>query len=292
MVQQTIVAHFDSRSEADAAAAALVSEGLSRDAIQLLPEQSSTYTRSTSETSYDHRRDEGGFWASLGNLALPDEDRYSYAEGMSRGGVTLAVSTDPSLYDSVAQLLEQYGAVDLDAREAEWRSAGWSGYASAGQTSSGGTMTTGSTAAVDTSGIARDEGVIPVVEERLAVGKQEVDRGAVRVRAYVREVPVEAEVELRATRVYIERRPVDRPVNPGEVGLPEQVIEAREHAEQPVVAKEARVVEEIGLRQETEVQHQRIQDTVRKTEVEIEDERRVSSDVEAERLRRTGPLTD
>jgi hypothetical protein len=33
------------------------------------------------------------------------------------------------------------------------------------------------------------------------------------------------------------------------------------------------VVEEIGLRKETEVEHQRIQDTVRKTEVEIEDER-------------------
>jgi stress response protein YsnF len=53
----------------------------------------------------------------------------------------------------------------------------------------------------------------------------------------------------------------------------DQVIEAREHAEQAVVGKEARVVEEIGLRQETEVQHERIQDTVRKTEVEIEDER-------------------
>ena len=100
-----------------------------------------------------------------------------------------------------------------------------------------------------------------------------MDQGAVRVRSFVREVPVETEVELRSTRVYVERRPVDRPVNPGEPGLPEQVIEAHERAEQPVVAKEARVVEEIGLRQETEVQHQRIQETVRKTEVEIEDER-------------------
>ena len=96
MAQQTIVAHFDSRSEADAAASALVSDGLPRDAIQLLPEQGSSYTRKATDTAYDHRRDEGGFWASLGNLALPDEDRYSYAEGMSRGGVTLAVTTDPT----------------------------------------------------------------------------------------------------------------------------------------------------------------------------------------------------
>jgi stress response protein YsnF len=80
-------------------------------------------------------------------------------------------------------------------------------------------------------------------------------------------------VELRNTRVYVERRPVDRAVNPGDVQFGDRTLEAREHIEEPVVSKEARVVEEIGLRQETEVEHQRIQDTVRKTEVEIEDER-------------------
>lgn len=42
------------------------------------------------------------------------------------------------------------------------------------------------------------------------------------------------------------------------------------------MAKEARVVEEIDLRQETKVQHQRIQGTVRKTEIEIKDERAVT----------------
>jgi stress response protein YsnF len=118
-----------------------------------------------------------------------------------------------------------------------------------------------------------DDGTVKVVEERLAVGKRQEDLGRVRVRSYVREVPVDAEVDLRATRVYVERRPVDRAVNPGDVAMADQVLEARESAEVPVVAKEARVVEEIGLRQETEVQHQHIQDTVRKTEVEIEDER-------------------
>ncbi len=121
MAQQAIVAHFENRSEADAAASALVSDGLPPDAIQLLPKQGSTYTRNSTDTAYDHRRDEGGFWASLGNLALPDEDRYSYAEGMSRGGVTLAVTTDPAHYDRMALLPEQHGAIDLDAREAEWR---------------------------------------------------------------------------------------------------------------------------------------------------------------------------
>ncbi|TNC43232.1 DUF2382 domain-containing protein, partial [Rubellimicrobium rubrum] len=118
-----------------------------------------------------------------------------------------------------------------------------------------------------------EDGTVKVIEERLAVGKRQEEQGRVRVRSYVREVPVDAEVDLRATRVFVERRPVDRAVTTGDVAMGDQVLEARETAEVAVVGKEARVVEEIGLRQETEVRHEHIQDTVRKTEVEIEDER-------------------
>jgi uncharacterized protein (TIGR02271 family) len=284
MAQQTIVAHFDSRSQAEIAQAALVSEGVAASAVTMLPDEGSSYTRSTSETAYDHRRDQGGFWASLGNLMLPDEDRYTYAEGMSRGGVTLAVTTDDAHYDRVAQILEHNGAVDLDAREAEWRSAGWTGYAA------------GTGAAAATTGTApstglRDDGVIQVVEEQLQVGKRQVDRGSVRIRSYVVETPVQADVELRSERVTIERRPVDRPATAADLQGGNQVLEATERREEAVISKEARVVEEIGLRQETQVERQVIQDTVRKTEVEIEDER-VAAEREAERLRATRPLTD
>ena len=41
----------------------------------------------------------------------------------------------------------------------------------------------------------------------------------------------------------------------------------------PVVQKEARVVEEIGLNKDVESHTETVRDTVRKTEVEIEDER-------------------
>ena len=42
----------------------------------MLPEAESTgYTRSSTTTAYDYNKDEGGFWASLGDLFLPDDDR-------------------------------------------------------------------------------------------------------------------------------------------------------------------------------------------------------------------------
>jgi len=93
--------------------------------------------------------------------------------------------------------------------------------------------------------------------------------------------------------VTIERRPVDRAIAPGDVDLfRDQTLEAHERREEAVVSKEARVVEEIGLREETEARTETVRDTVRKTEVEVQDERNAASEVEAERLRRTGPLTD
>jgi uncharacterized protein (TIGR02271 family) len=115
---------------------------------------------------------------------------------------------------------------------------------------------------------------IPLVEERLRVGKRDVDHGSVRVRSYVVETPAEAQVNLRQEHVQVERRPVDRP--PGAVGgadFQDHVIEATESAEEAVVGKEARVREEVVLRKTADQRTETIADTVRHTEVKVEDDR-------------------
>ncbi|WP_210530391.1 YsnF/AvaK domain-containing protein [Rubellimicrobium arenae] len=204
----------------------------------------------------------------LHDLGLPEEDIRTYQQALRNGDFVVSVDVDDEDYLSQVQEImrrpeEAYDLDDLDNQyaDADFIPRQQAAYADTGSMGQMG------------GGNLNQDGTVRVVEERLNVGKQEVDRGAVRVRSFVREVPVQAEVDLRSTRVYVERRPVDRAVSPGDIATGEQVLEAREYAEQPVVSKEARVVEEIGLREETEVQHQRVQDTVRKTEVEIEDER-------------------
>jgi stress response protein YsnF len=77
-------------------------------------------------------------------------------------------------------------------------------------------------------------------------------------------------VELQEDRVEIERRPVDRAVSPGEDAFRDRSIEAEEHHEEAVVSKEARVVEEIGLRKTRKTHTETVSDTVRHTEVEVE----------------------
>jgi uncharacterized protein (TIGR02271 family) len=126
-------------------------------------------------------------------------------------------------------------------------------------------------------GPATDEEAIPIVEERLTVGKREVNRGRVRVRSYVVETPVQEQVALRQEHVEIERHAVNRPVTAADEALfRDRTIEATESAEEAVVAKEARVVEEVVVRKEAEERVQTVQDKVRRTEVEVEDERRAA----------------
>ena len=55
----------------------------------------------------------------------------------------------------------------------------------------------------------------------------------------------------------------------------ERTIEVEERGEEAVVSKEARVVEEVVVRKEAEQRTETISDTVRKTEVDVEDERSV-----------------
>jgi uncharacterized protein (TIGR02271 family) len=325
MTTRTITAMFDGRTEAERAVEALVSEaGLDRGAVRM----DAGATGGASQPQEDK-----GLLASLRDLFVPEEDRYTYAEGLRRGSVLVSAQVDDSRIDRAMDVLERHGAVDLEEREAEWRRGGWSGYAATGNAAAVGAVSDGSrtgiaampgtgasapdgtpgnppgtmlsrgvdqVAGTNVSGAhpeneARGAGVagtasaraaatgtlhgeeaIPIVEERLRVGKREVDRGRVRVRSYVVETPVQEQVTLREERVDVERRAVDRPVADADRPFEERTIEATESAEEAVVAKEARVTEELVVRKGAEERVQTVQDTVRRTEVEVEDDRRAA----------------
>lgn len=113
---------------------------------------------------------------------------------------------------------------------------------------------------------------VPIVEEQVQIGKREVERGGVRVRTEVEEKPVEEQVRLREEHVRVERRPVDRPATEADIRRAQQAgtIEVTERAEQPVVQKQARVVEEVVVGKEATQRTETVRDTVRKTDVEVE----------------------
>ncbi|MDB5375552.1 MAG: hypothetical protein JWP04_4194 [Belnapia sp.] len=304
MSTQTITAVFDSVAEADAASRQL--------AMQIGGVRAGIFTSAADS-------------AELGRLGVSGPDRNVLDEAIRRGSVVLSATVPAAQFEAAADVIEQAGAVDLDAREAEWRGSGWSdaGASNAGASDAGatdvatdtgmtvpgvtavpvttsgatvpgttsgatatgmtdtGTATTGhvsagtgsSTAAGTATAVAtgRDE-VIPVVEETLRVGKRETAHGRVRVRSYVVETPVEEQVTLHHERVQVDRRPVDRPVDAA-TAFQDRTIEATETAEEAVIAKEARVREEVVIHKTADDEVRTVSDTVRRTEVEVADDR-------------------
>lgn len=112
---------------------------------------------------------------------------------------------------------------------------------------------------------------IPVIEEELQVGKQTVQTGGAYIKSRIVEKPVEATVNLQEERVFVERTLVDRAVDATDFdAFKEGNIELVEHAEVPVVSKEARVVEEILVGKVVSERDETVRDTVRKTEVDVE----------------------
>ena len=287
-MSRTITAMFDDRAHADAAIEQLARQlNISSSDIQVHAADATSTTPGTSTASGDT-----GFWASLKDLFVPDEDRTTYAEGVRRGSIVVSATIEESKLEQAMDVLESHGAVDLDTREAEWRQQGWTGtqavasdseVASVPSETGLGVAATGmavdsttpaastTTAAATTTARVGGEEVIPIVEESLRVGKRDVERGRVRVRSYVVETPVSEQVMLHQEHVDVQRRVVDRPVTGAEALFQDRTIEATETAEEAVIAKEARVTGEVVIRKEATERTETVQDTVRRTEVDIDD---------------------
>jgi uncharacterized protein (TIGR02271 family) len=231
-----------------------------------------------------------------------DEVHHHYATGVNEGGALLAVTVDDSEADEIAATLKRHGARDIegDSRQDDFSTA--SGYDT---TSRSLNQNDGATSDRSENRISnqnydttsnqnydatsnrdydrvsnqdenrtsnRNEEVsIPVVEEELVVGKREVGRGGVRVYSHVVEEPVDTEVNLRDERINVERRAVNRPATAADFASNSgSVIELNATGEEAVVSKTSRVVEEVRLGKESSEHTEAIHDTVRKTDVQVE----------------------
>ena len=111
------------------------------------------------------------------------------------------------------------------------------------------------------------------VEEELAITKSKVAQGGVRVSRSVSEQPVEEAVMLRTETVGVDHQAVDRKLSAeeAEAAFQDKTLEMIGTTEEVVVSKEARVVGEVSLTRQASEQEQKVQDTVRRTHVDVEE---------------------
>ena len=92
-----------------------------------------------------------------------------------------------------------------------------------------------------------------------------------RVTSHVVETPVEQQVTLHNERVVVDRRPINRPLTGVAAdAFRERTLSASARSEEAVVGKEARVIEEVGLRKEATNRVETVRGTVRETKVDVE----------------------
>lgn len=275
-MENTVVGVYDSYAQAQNAMNDLLASGFSRSDVQISPEtEGSTTTTTSSESSGSGI---GHFFRSL--FGMEDEREHSdvYSEAVRRGSCVLTVTAaSEDQRERAADIMNRYDPVDIDERATHWRTQGWSGYDEsapmlsdteiANERSRYATRSATDTTATGATGETR----IPIVEEDIKIGKRVVQRGGVRIHQRVTETPVQESVNLQQEHVKVERHAVDEPATEADLAaFKEGTVELRESAEEPVVSKTARVVEEVVVGKEVTQETANIKDTVRRTDVEVE----------------------
>jgi uncharacterized protein (TIGR02271 family) len=273
-MHRTLVGVYDSQARAQQVREELLTRGFGDDEVQVSIGDTEI---DVEETSRAQGGDEPGgivgFFRSL--FGGEDDETYvnRYSDAVRRGSAVVTVDADSDdQLEEAQQIMNRYDPLDVDTGDAgaQTQSQTWAG--------EGGRVAESGTGAAQTSPGSQRQTLderdqrqsVPIVEEELQIGKRTVSRGGVRVFTRIEEEPVEETVRLREERATVERTPVDRPATPADMqAMREGVIEVRETAEEAVVAKRARVVEEVRVGKQVDERSETVRDTVRHTEIEV-----------------------
>jgi stress response protein YsnF len=235
-----------------------------------------SYRNTLNEDRIRERRgdDDDSIGDSIGrffrNLFDNKEEAERYSSVGRRSSIVSVFAESGDQAEQVSDILDECGAVDVEERARD--------YGTSSEMQSTDTLSS-PTAMRDSDEDRRNtlgaDGVsdrsIPVIEENVNIRKEEVQRGGVRLRSRIVERPVEESLRLREERVRVERVPADRPATERDFDtFREGEIEVTETAEVPIINKEARVVEEVRLSKDVDERDEVVRDSVRKTDVDIE----------------------
>ena len=260
MKNQTVAGIFNTTTEANKAVQQLSAAGFERDFVDMSHAVPGTGPASTTgaKAGQDDHDSIGGFFSSL--FGGDNDEARTYAD-VARSGhsvMTMHVDTAEQAHRA-ADILDNAGALDVNSKAAEYGVA--NNY----------TANKNQTKQNQTKQDQADGMKAEVIEEKLNVGKRTEQTGGVRLRSRIVKKPVEANVRLREEHVTVQRTPVNRPATDADFKtFKEGDVTVTESAERAVVAKEAHVVEKVSLGKSVTERDETIHETVRNTEVDVE----------------------
>lgn len=247
-MSKIVIAFYDKAEQAHQIGQELAPLGISQGDISVLGGQGGSDGQGLLKSGASGQ----DFIKELGQLGVSQHETQLYAQGLQHGGGLVITRIDDQKAEQVASTMERQPVIDIESRAQQWRSEG-----------------------EQSQRPQRQEGqTVQGIEEELQVGKRETQGGRVRVHTHIEEKPVEERIRLRQEELDVQRKKADRKLSPEEAeeALQERTIEVSATREQPVVSKQARVVEEVSVGKSQSEREEVIRDTVRKTKLDIEQE--------------------
>ena len=258
MAYEKVVAVFDTAAHAEKAVQALKAVGFSDADISIV-------RNDTLDNQGAQVTSESGFWHRLFGSDVDLHEAKVYGHAVGTGGSVLTLRAPDTLVDKAVAILHTHNPVDVNQRAASL------GIMAAGAVPVAPAAVAAAKAAVPAVALtAKEQEVIRLAEEQLNVGKRQVEAGMTRVRRFVTERPVEASVTLHEEHATVARRAITDAAYIQDIDWTDKEIDVSETAEQAVVSKSARVVEEVVVGKEGSDRVETIKDTVRRQQVEVE----------------------
>lgn len=254
MNYEKIVTLYDTLEHAEAAKRNLEAAGYSPSEISMISSKSLSLA--------GDRLREPGLWHRLFGREIQNYEATVYGRAMESGGVVLTIRVPETEVPKATSILNAHQAVDLQKRAQQ------QGLLTTASPSVA--TTTASTATMAAGTVPSEEEVLRVAEEQLNVDKRLVQEGMTRIRRFVTEMPVEAQVTLHEEHVKVIRRAIADPTFVRDVDWTDKTIEVKEMAEEPVVSKSVHIAEEVVIRKEAMDNVKTVRDKLRRQHVEVD----------------------
>jgi len=261
MTYEKIVTLYDTADHAEAARRNLTTAGFS-------PSDISTINSKTLGLTSERLR-EPGLWHRLFGTEIQQYEATLYGHSVDAGGVILTVRVPESDVAKATAILNAHQAVDLLKRAEQ---QGLISAAAPKPVAVPPAMpeVTPRAATLAATGTVPGEEILALAQEEINVGKRLVQEGMTRIRRFVIETPVEAQVTLHEEHARVIRRAIADPNYIRNIDWADKTIEITETAEEPVVTKSVHVAEEVVIQREGSDHVKMVLDKVRRQQVEVE----------------------
>jgi len=266
MAYETLVAVYDTPAHADAAVRALKAAGFHESDISVFNGERLKAGKATLSANVK----EPGLWQRLFGTDVYQHEATVYGQTVEDGGVVISLRVPESEVAHATAVLDIHRPVDVHDRAVTMGVAPAAHVETVKETIQAVPLAAVQTVAVTPKLAAAQPDVLRLAEEQLQVGKEMAETGRTRVRRFVTEKEVAADVTLHEEHAELIRKAISDPKFIGDIDWADEEIEVVETAEHAVAKKTAKIVEEVALRKVGTDHVETIRDKLRRQQVEIE----------------------